>query len=114
MSDHPQGPYLCNKDICPATESIIGYAPDKAANLAFLVIFAVSGVIHGVQGVWFKTWSFGVCMFIGGVCEAIGYAGRFMLSDDPFNDSGFKLQAVLLTFAPAFYAAGIYFMLKHL
>jgi hypothetical protein len=37
-----------------------------------------------------------------------------MLHNDPFSDSGFKLQIVLLTFAPAFFAAGIYLQLKHL
>ena len=35
-----------------------------------------------------------------------------MLHNNPFSDPGFKLQIVLLTFAPAFLAAGIY--LKHL
>lgn len=43
-----------------------------------------------------------------------GYGGRLMLHNDPFSDSGFKLQIVLLTFAPAFLAAGIYLNLKHL
>lgn len=37
-----------------------------------------------------------------------------MLHNDPFSDSGFKLQIVLLTLAPAFFAAGIYLQLKHL
>lgn len=114
MSDQPRGPYECTKDTCAATESIIGYAPDKVANLVFLTLFFVSGLAHAAQGAWFRTWSFGVCMFIGGLCEGVGYLGRYMLGQDPFSSSGFKIQAVMLTFAPAFYAAGIYFMLKHL
>jgi hypothetical protein len=43
-----------------------------------------------------------------------GYAGRFMLADDPFNSNAFKLQICCLTFAPAFFAAGIYLQLKHI
>jgi len=37
-----------------------------------------------------------------------------MLSVDPFSATGFKLNIVLLTFAPAFLTAGIYLLLKHL
>jgi hypothetical protein len=37
-----------------------------------------------------------------------------MLHNNPFSDPGFKLQIVLLTLAPAFLSAGIYFTLKHL
>ena len=37
-----------------------------------------------------------------------------MLSTDPFSATGFKLNIVLLTFAPAFLTAGIYLLLKHL
>jgi hypothetical protein len=37
-----------------------------------------------------------------------------MLHSNPYSDAGFKLQIVLLTLAPAFLTAGIYFTLKHL
>jgi hypothetical protein len=37
-----------------------------------------------------------------------------MLHNNPYSDAGFKLQIVLLTLAPAFLTAGIYFTLKHL
>jgi hypothetical protein len=43
-----------------------------------------------------------------------GYASRLILSNDPFSATGFKLNIVLLTFAPAFLTAGIYLLLKHL
>lgn len=35
-----------------------------------------------------------------------------MLWSDPFSDTGFKMNVVLLTFAPAFFSAGIYLLLK--
>jgi hypothetical protein len=53
-------------------------------------------------------------MVIGGSCQAIGKGGRLMMNDNPYSDPGFKLQIVLLTFAPAFLAAGVYLQLKHL
>lgn len=43
-----------------------------------------------------------------------GYASRLILSNDPFSPLGFKLNIVLLTFAPAFLTAGIYLLLKQL
>ncbi|KAF2098889.1 sphingoid long-chain base transporter RSB1 [Rhizodiscina lignyota] len=104
----------CTKDTCPASASIYGYAPSLAANALFLAIFLLSGLIHSVQGIKFKTWSFLIVMVIGNLCEAAGYGGRIMLHNDAFSDAGFKLQIVLLTFAPAFLAAGIYFTLKHI
>jgi hypothetical protein len=104
----------CTKETCPVSDSIYGYAPSLAANAAFLAIFLISGVTHGIQGFRYKTWSFLTVMLIGNLCEAVGYGGRIMLHNDPFSDPGFKLQIVLLTFAPAFLAAGIYFTLKHI
>lgn len=35
-----------------------------------------------------------------------------MLWNNPFSGTGFKLNIVLLTFAPAFFTAGIYLLLK--
>ncbi|KAF2801380.1 RTA1-domain-containing protein [Mytilinidion resinicola] len=107
-------PEHCTKETCPISDTIYGYAPQLAADTAFLVIFAVSMVIHGIQGYRYKTWTFLIAMTIGNLCEAIGYGGRIMLHSDPFSDSGFKLQICLLTIAPAFFAAGIYLTLKHL
>ncbi|KAF1982750.1 RTA1-domain-containing protein [Aulographum hederae CBS 113979] len=104
----------CTKDTCPASVSIYGYAPSLAANAVFLALFLVSCFIHLFQGIKYKTWSFLIAMCLGTLCEAVGEGGRIMLHNDPFSDAGFKLQIVLLTFAPAFMAAGIYLTLKHL
>ena len=104
----------CTKETCPASQSIYGYAPSLVANAIFLALFIISGLVHSYQGFRYKTWSFLTVMVIGNLCEGVGYGGRIMLHNDPFSDPGFKLQIVLLTFAPAFLAAGIYFTLKHI
>ncbi|EON66041.1 hypothetical protein W97_05284 [Coniosporium apollinis CBS 100218] len=106
--------YNCTKDTCPASESIYGYAPSLGANAAFIAIFSVSAVIFTIQGVRTKTRSFSIAMVLGCFCEALGHGGRIMLHYDPFSEVGFKLQICLLTFAPAFLAAGVYLCLKHL
>lgn len=104
----------CTQQTCPVSESIYHYAPGLAANVVPLAIFAVSAIVHAFQGWRYRTWSFFVAMTLGCVFEAVGYGGRIMLHNDPFSGPGFKLQIVLLTFAPAFLAAGIYFTLKHI
>ncbi len=53
-------------------------------------------------------------MVIGSLSEVMGYIAKVLLWQDPFSDTGFKMSVVLLTFAPAFYAAGIYYTLKHI
>lgn len=95
-------------------ESIYGYAPSLGVTIFLIVIFAILTIGHTVVGFKYRTWTFVVAMALGSMLEAIGYGGRVLLHEDAYNDPGFKLQIVLLTFAPAFYAAGVYLMLKHL
>lgn len=54
-----------------------------------------------------------IAVSLGCLAECIGYVGRIMMSNNPYDDLGFKIQIVLLIFAPAFLAAGIYLTLKH-
>ena len=50
---------------------------------------------------------------LGCAAECGGYVGRIMMHNNPYDELGFQLQIVLLIFAPAFLAAGIYLILKH-
>ncbi|KAI5366092.1 putative RTA-like protein [Septoria linicola] len=104
----------CTKDTCDASQSIYGYTPNLAATVIFLIIFALSGVLYIFQGIKTRTWFFSSVMFVGCLSMSLGYAGKLILNNDPFSDPGFKLTVVLFTFSPAFYAAGIYYTLKHI
>ena len=99
----------CTQDTCPVSYSIYGYRPNLAATIIFLVIFAVSGIAYSYQGMKSRTWFFSIAMMIGCASEVLGYVAKLLLWKDPFSDAGFKMSVVLLTFAPAFYAAGIYY-----
>lgn len=96
------------------SQSIYGYRPDLAATLIFLIVFAISGVVHLGQGIKTRTWFFGIAMFIGCVSEVIGYASKMLLYQNVFSSNGFKISLVMLTLAPAFYCAGLYYTLKHI
>jgi hypothetical protein len=104
----------CTHSTCPATSSIYGYAPSLPATLFFLLLFGLSGLLYLYQGLLTKTKFFTAAMVIGSFSEVLGYIAKLLLWKNPFSDTGFKMSVVLLTFAPAFYAAGIYYTLKHI
>lgn len=53
-------------------------------------------------------------MSLGCLGECLGYVGRVLLNDNPFDNAAFNLQICCLTIAPAFITAGIYLILKHI
>lgn len=55
-----------------------------------------------------------VALSLGCVGEAVGYVGRVMLWNNPFDHAGFQMQICCLIISPAFLSAGIYLTLKHL
>jgi RTA1 like protein len=106
--------FVCTGQTCDINLSHYGYYPNLGVNAFFLALYLLTTLTFLVQGVYYRTWSFTIAMGLGGLCEVVGTGGRIMLHNNPFSDPGFKVQIVLLTFAPAFLAAGVYFTLKHL
>jgi hypothetical protein len=102
----------CTALTCSPDQSIYGYRASLPASILFLVIFALSGALHAYQGIRTKQWFFSIAMFIGCLASALGYVAKTLLHFDPFSEVGFNLSVVVLTFAPAFFAAGIYYSLK--
>lgn len=104
----------CTKNTCDPSKSVYGYAPNLGATIFFFILFAVSGLVYLWQGIKTKNKFFTGAMILGAISEVLGYVAKFILHNDPFSDLGFKMSVVLLTFAPAFYSAGIYYTLKHI
>jgi hypothetical protein len=102
----------CTVDTCSPEQSIYGYRASLPASLIFLIIFILSGLVHLYQGYRTRQWFFSIAMFIGCLASALGYVAKVLLHYDPFSSVGFNLSVVVLTFAPAFFAAGIYYTLK--
>ncbi|KFG81623.1 sphingoid long-chain base transporter RSB1 [Metarhizium anisopliae] len=102
----------CTLDNCPAEWSIYGFRPSLAANATFLGLFILVGLTHGYLGFRWRSWGFMGGMILGCLSEAIGYAGRIMLYNNPFSFVGFMVQIVCLTIAPVFYTASIYVTLS--
>ena len=58
--------------------------------------------------------TFGIAVVIGCFGETIGYAGRLILHNNPWSQTGFRIQIVCLILSPSFLAGGLYLTLKHL
>ncbi|KAM5351246.1 hypothetical protein ACJ41O_003969 [Fusarium nematophilum] len=102
----------CDLDTCPIEWSMYSYRPSLAANIVFLVLFGLLGLVHTYQGFRWKSWGFMGGMIAGCLTEVIGYVGRVMLYYNPFSFNAFMIQIVCLTIAPVFYTASIYVTLS--
>ncbi|EMD60833.1 hypothetical protein COCSADRAFT_192685 [Bipolaris sorokiniana ND90Pr] len=98
---------------CEVENTIYGYYPNLGANVFFAAYFGLAFVFQIYFGIRYKTWTYMIALGCGCLAECIGYIGRILLHENPWNDVGFNIQIVLLIFAPAFLAAGIYLTLKH-
>ncbi|KAL1957830.1 hypothetical protein VTO42DRAFT_5395 [Malbranchea cinnamomea] len=105
---------VCTLDTCPIEASIYKYRPALGANITFLAVFAVSGLVHTAQLVLWRNYAFASLVVVGCVTEVIGYVGRVWLYYNPFSFDAFLMQICCLTIAPAFYSAAIYLCIGYL
>lgn len=82
----------CTLEICPLEASILQYQPSLPANGAFIGIFAVAMIAHTFQGIYTNRWGFMLSIISGCALEIIGYVGRIIIHNNPFDFSGFLMQ----------------------
>jgi hypothetical protein len=114
--DRPRGNFRQCTEVtpqCPAIATTYGYYPILSVNAFFLALFGLCCLASLIVGVWTKTWTYTIALSIGTLLEAAGYAGRILMNDNPWSDSGFRLQIVCLVLGPSLVAAAIYLTLKH-
>ncbi|KAG5809406.1 hypothetical protein H9Q74_001687 [Fusarium xylarioides] len=102
----------CTLELCPLESSILRYQPNLPANAIFIGVFGLSMALHIFQGIKMKTWGFMASMMAGCILEIIGYIGRLVIHDNPFDFIGFLLQIIMITIAPVFFSAAIYVLLS--
>ncbi|CAN9349523.1 unnamed protein product [Alternaria alternata] len=116
QEDRPKGNFRQCLEVspeCPVFATLYGYRPNLGANAFLCALFAILCIATLVIGVLSKTWTYTAALAIGTFLEAAGYAGRVIMNDNPWSESGFKLQICCLVLGPSFVAAGIYLTLKH-
>lgn len=82
----------CTLDLCPLEASLLRYRPSIPATAVFIAIFGLSMVVHAFQGYKSKTWGFMSSMLAGCILEIIGYVGRLIIYNNPFDFNGFLMQ----------------------
>ncbi|KAM0436719.1 hypothetical protein ACHAPT_002430 [Fusarium lateritium] len=102
----------CTLENCKIEWSLYGFRPSLAANVVFIALFGVIGLVHAYLGFRWKSWGFMAGMLLGCLSEVVGYVGRVMMWDNPFSFNAFMIQIVCLTVAPVFYTASIYVTLS--
>jgi hypothetical protein len=92
---------------CPIEETIYGYYPSLGANSWGVAFFGLCCLINIALGWRFKTWTYMIAMVLATFTSSLGYVGRIIMHNNPWNEPGFMLQIILLTFSPAFNSAAI-------
>jgi hypothetical protein len=104
----------CTVECCPVELSVYGYRPSLAASGAMIALYGICMLFQIVAGIRYKTWWFMACMVAGCIDEILGYVGRILYWQNPWNDAGFIMQIVLVTIGPVFFAAAIYVLLSQM
>jgi len=81
----------CTLDTCCLAQSSFTYRPDLGGNIFFAVFFGILLIPQLGLGIYYKTWGVLIGMICGLVLEVVGYAGRVLLHNNPFNDNAFLL-----------------------
>ncbi|KAH8595311.1 RTA1 like protein-domain-containing protein [Bisporella sp. PMI_857] len=99
---------------CPVEKTVYGYYPSLGGNAIFAALFTLCAIAQLVLGIKYRLKLYTTVVILGCAGEAIGYVGRIMMHSNPWTNTGFILQILLLIVSPSFLAAGLYLTLKHL
>jgi hypothetical protein len=105
---------VCTLETCCLAQSPFNYRPTYGGNLFFTVFFAVFILPQLGLGISYRTWGFMVGMICCLILEVLGYAGRILLHNNPFDGNAFLLYLITLTIAPVFISAAIYLCLTRM
>ena len=109
-------PELCNLSVCDLTLAHFDYIPNLAGNALYTAIFGLYIFANIYLGFRHRTWGYMAAMFLGLTGEVVGYIGRILLWQNPFDPTGndFLIYLVSLTIAPAFFSAAVYLCLARI
>lgn len=79
----------CTVGKCPLSCAQVEYLPTLVGNVLYGVAFGLLALAQLALGIKYRTWGFMVGMICGLVLEVVGYAGRIMLHDNPFDFNNF-------------------------
>jgi hypothetical protein len=107
---------LCSIATCDMTLAAFDYRASLPGNALYAAIFGIYLIMNIYLGIRHKTWGYMTAMSVGLVGEVIGYVGRILLWQNPFDPTGndFLIYIVCLTISPALLSAAIYLCLARI
>lgn len=99
---------------CPVEAQIFGDYFTKAACIWFTLLYCTCFGTQIFYAWRSKAWSYAAWLGVGTAFEAMGYAARIIMCDNPWNFIAFLVQNLGLVLAPTFVAASISIIFKHL
>lgn len=85
----PQSTVNCTLVTCSLSCAQVDYLPTLAGNALYAVAFGLLLIAQLGLGIKCKTWGFMIGMICGLLLEVVGYAGRIMLHNNPFDFNNF-------------------------
>lgn len=79
----------CTVTTCPLSCAQVEYLPTLTGNVVYAVGFSLLLIAQLALGIKYKTWGFMVGMICGLILEVVGYVGRAMLHENPFDFNNF-------------------------
>lgn len=85
----------CTLATCPLTDSYYAYLPALGTNAAFLALFSLSLLGFTLQALLSRRFvGFTIAMVSGCTLEVLGYVGRIMSHQNPFNQVCFNVPFI--------------------
>ncbi|KAK3989109.1 sphingoid long-chain base transporter RSB1 [Cladorrhinum sp. PSN332] len=98
---------------CPVKATTLGYFPNEGVNIFLAIGYGLAALLTLATGLWKRTWGFSIAVFAGCALECIGYVGRVLLAENPWNGDAFKIQIVAIVLGPTLLCIGLYLTLRH-
>lgn len=107
-------PKFCTLQTCDLSLASFLYLPTVPGNAIYAAIFGIYIIVQLFFGIRHKTWGYMTAMALGLLGEVIGYVGRVLLHDHPFDNNYFLTYLICLTIAPALLSGSIYLCLSRI
>ena len=82
-------------DVCPVEATTYGYYPDLAGNAFFAAWFGLLLIAQLVLGFKNRTWTYMIALGLGTFGELMGYIGRLLMHNNPWNSPAFQVRLAL-------------------
>ncbi|KAG8714276.1 hypothetical protein FRC08_012143 [Ceratobasidium sp. 394] len=95
----------------PAQDLPFNYIPTGWVGITFLALFGVTTSTHFLEAILFRTWYMIPTLVLCGVCELLGWGGRYWGHISPTNRDAFLMQICTTIIAPSFMTAAMFLIL---